>query len=115
MAEVRQLSKNTFWELSEAIEYYQKQGRKAEHYQYSQRFDQINEGLFGHKAKKIKELAGVSPDTETREYMGVDALTQIELVQATAAKRILRKGVHPKEAIAETLEFIMAEPMDFRN
>lgn len=109
-AALRVESKALFWELSKAIkQYYEAQGRAAQHYHYSNCYDGINRSLFGLTAKQIREAEGLKHGL-TRDVFSLRALGILTQYQRSAAHLVETKGMEPYTAIKAIHESGMIPP-----
>ena len=98
----RLLTKESFWFMGAAIKQYFVDNPRKERYQgqnYSEPFDALNLGLFGMKAKDIRELLGIKKGGLNRDHFGKSSLKKIEMVQRIAEAQITHQGASPVDAV----------------
>lgn len=103
---LRKVSKESFWFITDAVKSYYIKYPKQEHYQgehYAQVFDALNVGLFGKKAKQIKEELGIPKGKLNRDNFGEESLKKIDMIQRIAEAQIIHHEKQPLEAVQTAL------------
>jgi hypothetical protein len=103
---LRKVSKESFWFITDAVKSYYIKYPKPEHYageHYAQVFDVLNVGLFGKKAKQIKEELGIPKGKLNRDNFGEKSLQKIDMIQRIAEAQIIHHEKQPLEAVQTAL------------
>ena len=115
--EIRQRSKQAFWNLSDATKsYLNAHFEKSDNYRrfiYSNCQNAVNRGLFGKDASTIREELGVAD--LLRDHYGETALRRLDLVQSLAAASIVHRDIEPLEAVKRALAMYNFEATDYRS
>lgn len=104
----RQEGKMVRRQLTDSIQDFMNQNEVSKNYKqwiWVNVSDKVNVGLFGMKAKKLKESRNANPDAPTRDYLSHQELKSIEYIEQYAMKLIDKNNVEPKEAIEKAIEF----------
>jgi hypothetical protein len=72
-------------------------------YMYANVSDILNVGLFGRKAKKLKQDWDLKENAHLRDFMNEEELEIIHIIEHQA-KRLLLEGMNPVEAMRESLK-----------
>jgi len=115
--ELRSVTKETFWFVTDSIKQYYLNKPKVEKYpgqNYSEYFDCLNMGLFGKKAKTIADELGISKGGLNRDHFGRNSLKRIEMIQRISESQI-KTGVNPLEACQKALAIMSYGVIDFKN
>jgi hypothetical protein len=103
----RQLTKQSFWHLTDDIKAWLERNDKANSpnakFYYSNALDAMNLGLFGKKSKQIKEELGIKSGELNRDYFSEAALNKVDKVQALA-KVFIEDDIKPSDAITKAIE-----------
>ena len=113
---LRSATKETFWFMSDAIQAYYTSNPRHEIYpgqNYAEAFDTLNEGLFGKRAKQIKEELGISKNKLNRDHFGRESLKRIEMVQRIAEVQVSHWGLPPCQAIQKAVVEMNYSPIHF--
>jgi len=113
---LRGLTKETFWFVTDSIQRYYIDNPRDEKYpgqNYSDYFDCLNLGLFGKKAKVIKEELGITKGKLNRDHFGKHSLKRIEMIQRISESQI-KTGMNPTEACEFALKVMNYEVVDYK-
>lgn len=113
-------SKQLFWVLTDSIQAYIQENREtlsdnAIRFMYSNCMDAVNKGLFGLKAKQIRELEGIAGKGLTRDNFGPNALGQLNQVQKIVAKFVKEGKGTPLECVKNVVTSEYIVPCDYKD
>ena len=99
----RQLAKDFFKELCEAVNWYWLTYERRQilpKFSYENAANAINRSLFGKQAKNIREELGLKKGVDlNRDHFGVESNRRIGIVQELAAKKVYKLKIKPVEAV----------------
>lgn len=99
--DLRFLTKDTFWQLTDTVKVYLDSGNATEDemkWLYCNCLNKINLKLFGKDAKTIREELGIGKSKLNRDHFGPRSLRRIEQVQELSSK-FANQGQHPLKSI----------------
>lgn len=114
--EGRILTKETFWFMGASIEAYYDRHPRVEKFKgqnYSDAFDALNLGLFGLKAKEIRNILGIGKNKLNRDHFGRQSLKRIEMIQRIAEAQVTHCDMSPPDAVNWAIAKMHYDQIDF--